>query len=162
MTNLLKNSNFCLKGIILLFVASTLVACDKQTIYHSYQALPAEGWQKKDTLSFNVEVPDSFTYYKLFVEVRNRNDYPYQNINLSISYLAPTDTLSLPTDTIQLTLADKEGKWKGTGWGSLYQSEFPVGGIRIRKPGNYQFKIAYTFTDQSLNGINDIGIRLNR
>ena len=162
MTNLLKNSNFYLKGIILLFVASTLVACDKQTIYHSYQSLPAEGWQKKDTLSFNVEVPDSFTYYKLSVEVRNRNDYPYQNINLSIRYIAPTDTLSLPADTIQLTLANKEGKWKGTGWGSLYQSEFPIGSIQIGKPGIYQFKIAYAFPDKVLSGINDIGIKLKR
>lgn len=162
MTNLLKNSNSCLKGIILLFVASTLAACDKQTIYHSYQSLPAEGWRKKDTLSFNVEVPDSFTYYKLSIEVRNRNDYPYQNMNLSIRYIAPTDTISLPADTIQFSLADKEGKWKGTGWGSLYQSEFSIGSVRIGKPGNYQFKIAYTFPDQSLNGVNDIGIKLKK
>lgn len=162
MTNRLKNSKFCLKGIILLFVASTLVACDEQTIYHSFQSLPAEGWQKKDTLSFNVEVPDSFTYYKLSVEIRNRNNYPYQNINLSISYIAPTDTNSLPADTVQLTLADKKGKWKGTGWGSLYQSEFPVGGVQISKSGNYQFKIAYTFPDKVISGINDIGIKLKR
>lgn len=161
MTNRFKNSNFCLKSILLLFVASALVACDKQTVYHSFRSIPAEGWQRKDTLSFNVEVPDSFTYYKLSVGIRNRIDYPYQNLNLSISYNTP-DSIPLPTDTLQLTLADKEGKWKGTGWGSLYQSEFPAGSIRVKSPGTYHFKISYTLPDSVLCGINDIGIKLTR
>ena len=161
MINRFKNSNLCLKSILLLFVASALIACDKQTVYHSFQSIPAEGWLQKDTLSFNVEVPDSFTYYKLSVEIRNRNDYPYQNLTLSISCHTP-DSTALPTDTLQITLANKEGKWKGTGWGSLYQSEFPIGSIQIGKPGIYQFKIAYAFPDKVLSGINDIGIKLKR
>lgn len=65
MTNRLKNRNLCLKGIILLFVASLLSACDKQTVYHSFQSLPTEGWLREDTLSFDVKVTDSLTYYKL-------------------------------------------------------------------------------------------------
>lgn len=59
MTNQLKNRNLCLKGIILLFVASLLSACDKQTVYHSFQSLPTEGWLREDTLSFDVKVTDS-------------------------------------------------------------------------------------------------------
>ena len=77
MTNQLKNRNLCLKGIILLFVASLLSACDKQTVYHSFQSLPTEGWLREDTLSFDVKVTDSLTYYKLSLEVRNRSNYPY-------------------------------------------------------------------------------------
>ena len=84
MTNQLKNRNLCLKGIILLFVASLLSACDKQTVYHSFQSLPTEGWLREDTLSFDVKVTDSLTYYKLSLEVRNRSNYPYQNLPLSI------------------------------------------------------------------------------
>lgn len=161
MTNRLKNRNFYLKGIILLFVTSTLIACDKQTVYHSFQSIPTEGWQRKDTLFFNVDVPDSFTYYKLSVEVRNRNDYPYQNINLSIS-CNDSAANPLPADTLQLILANKDGRWKGTGWGSLYQLEFSAGGVQISKPGSYHFKIAHTLPDEVLRGINDIGIKLKR
>ena len=161
MTNRLKNRNLCLKGIILLFAASLLSACDKQTVYHSFQSLPTKGWLRKDTLSFDVEVTDSLTYYKLSLEVRNRNNYPYQNLPLSISY---TDGDSIPsaTDTIQLILADKEGIWKGDGWGGLYQTATSAGSIRIKSPGTYRFKVAYTLPDESLQGINDIGIKLER
>lgn len=161
MKSLLKNRNFCLKGIMPLFVASVLSACDKQAVYHVFQSLPTEGWQRKDTLCFSAEIPDSLTYYKLSVEIRNRNNYPYQNISLSVSYDTP-DVQALPADTLQFTLADKEGIWKGDGWGGLYQSAFPAGSVRIGKPGIYLFKIAYILPDETLRGINDIGIRLER
>lgn len=84
MTNPLKNRNLLLKSLILLLAASLFGACDKQKVYHAYQSLPDEGWRQTDTLCFSVEVPDSQTYCKLSVEVRNRNNYPYQNLLLSI------------------------------------------------------------------------------
>ena len=59
-------------------------------------------------------------------------------------------------------MADKEGIWKGDGWGGLYQSAFPAGNIRIEKSGNYLFKVAYTLSDDILPGINDVGIKLQR
>lgn len=161
MRSLLKNRNFGLKSIILLFVASALSACNEQTVYHVFQSIPTEGWQREDTLCFRAEVPDSLTYYKLSIEIRNRNNYPYQNINLSVSCTAP-DGKSLPADTLQLILADKEGIWKGDGWGGLYQSAFPAGSVQIDKPGTYLFKVAYTLPDKTLPGINDIGIKLER
>lgn len=161
MTNRLKNRNLFPIGVILLFVASLLSACDKQTVYHSFQSLPTEGWLRKDTLSFNVKVTDSLTYYKLSLEVRNRSNYPYQNLPLSICYTT-ADSIPSPADTIQLILADKEGIWKGDGWGGLYQTAVSAGSVRIGKPGTYLFKVAYTLPDEKLQGINDIGIKLKR
>ena len=89
MINLFKNKTKFLKITILLFVAGILNACDKQTVYHAFQSIPQEGWKRQDTLFFNVSIPDSQTYYKLTIEVRNRNTYPYQNINLSVCYDSP-------------------------------------------------------------------------
>ena len=161
MTSLLKNKTKTLRYIILLFIVSALGACDKQTVYHAFQSIPQEGWKRQDTLLFNVAVPDSQTYYKLIVEIRNRSTYPYQNINLSVCYDSP-ELEKLQTDTLTAVLADKEGIWKGDGWGGLYQSAFPAGNIKIGKPGDYLFKVAYTLPDSLLPGINDVGIKLQR
>ncbi|KAB5260074.1 gliding motility lipoprotein GldH [Bacteroides stercoris] len=161
MTSLLKNKTKTLRYIILLFIVSALGACDKQTVYHAFQSIPQEGWKRQDTLLFNVAVPDSQTYYNLTVETRNRSTYPYQNINLSICYDSP-ELKKLQTDTLAAVLADKEGIWKGDGWGGLYQSAFPAGSIKIGKPGDYLFKVAYTLPDSILPGINDVGIKLQR
>ena len=89
MKNLLKNKTSLLKSLILLFIASFHTACDEQTVYHSFQSLPTEGWQRNDTLFFNVSVADSATLYNVSVEVRNRNNYPYQNLPLLIYYDSP-------------------------------------------------------------------------
>lgn len=48
MRSLLRNNLFCLLGVCL------MAACNENTVYHSYQSLPNEGWAKSDTLSFSV------------------------------------------------------------------------------------------------------------
>lgn len=154
-------SRHCLKGILLLFVASLLSACDKQTVYHSFHSLPGEGWRRQDTLTFDVEVNDSLTRYKLFLETRNRISYPYRELSLSVRCLS-ADSLPSPADTIQLMLATPEGIWTGEGWGGLYQNSVPAGSIRIGKPGTYRIQVAYTLPDERLPGLNDVGIKLTR
>lgn len=161
MLSLHKNKSYHLKSILLLFIVSVLCACDKQTVYHAFQSIPEEGWIRQDTLFFEVAVPDSQTYYKLSVEIRNRSDYPYQNLNLSICYDDP-ESKQAPADTLNAVLATKEGLWTGDGWGGLYQYSFPAGSIKIGKAGDYLFKIVYTLPDEKLQGINDIGIKLKR
>lgn len=161
MRNLSRNKKVYLKCIVLLFIASIVIACDKHTVYHAFQSIPQKGWLRQDTLLFDVIVPDSQTYYKLSIEIRNRNNYPYQNLNLSICYDGPGIN-KLPTDTLKATLANKEGIWEGDGWGGLYQSTFSIGHIKIAKSGTYLFKVAYTLPDNILPGINDIGIKLER
>lgn len=159
MKNPLKNKAFLRKSWILLLVASLCMACDEQVVYHSFQSLPTEGWQRTDTLFFNVEVPDSATLYNVSVEVRNRNNYPYQNLPLLIHYDSP-EAQNIRRDTLKLKLANSAGIWIGDGWGGLYQSAFPAGLIRIGKAGEYRFKITHLLPDEVLPGINDVGIKL--
>lgn len=162
MTNRHKHNLACLGIGLLLPIASLLFgACNGQTVFHSFQSLPDRGWQCQDTVDFYVNVPDSFTTYRLQVEIRNNTNYPYQNLPLSLTtYNA--DTLQVSTDTLQLILANKQGKWTGKGWGGLYQTSIPAGSVSIEKAGTYRFLITYTLPDSLLKGISDVGIRLDR
>ena len=36
-----------------------MAACNENTVYHSYQSLPDEGWGKSDTLSITINLADS-------------------------------------------------------------------------------------------------------
>ena len=161
MKNLLKNKTSLLKSLILLFIAGFHTACDEQTVYHSFQSLPTEGWQRNDPLVFNVSVADSATLYNVSVEVRNRNNYPYQNLPLLVYYDSP-EAPNIKRDTLELRLADNAGIWLGDGWGGLYQSTLPAGFVRIGKAGEYRFKIIHLLPDEVLPGINDVGIKLKR
>ncbi|WP_455585780.1 gliding motility lipoprotein GldH [Bacteroides sp.] len=155
MKNLLRNN------IWLLIAGWLITACNENTVYHSYRPIPLEGWQKSDTLFFNVPVKDSLRHLHLSAEIRNKSNYAYRNLYLSVSYNLE-DSTKWKTDTLLLILADKEGKWYGTGWGSLFQSTLPIGSVVVRHPGNYTFKIIHGMQDELLKGINDIGIKIER
>ena len=154
MKNLLKNS------ICMLLMTWILTACDDNTVYHSYQSTPQGGWKKSDTLFFDIPVKDSLTQFNLAAEIRNKSNYVYRNLYLVISHNLEDSTV-WKTDTLLLILADKEGKWNGTGWGSLFQSELPIGTIAIQHQGNYTLKIIHGMQDEILKGINDIGIKID-
>lgn len=153
MTNLLRNSS------LLLLTAWLASACMEHTVYHSYQSIPTKGWGKGDTLVFRIAIPDSLKTLKLFAEVRNNNKYAYQNLYLVVGSNLQDSTV-FETDTLELTLADKDGKWTGSGWGSLFQSVLPIGTAVIRHPGNYTFKVSQGMKDEQLIGISDIGIKV--
>lgn len=161
MKKLLKNKKLLRNSLSCLFAACVAVACNNEnTVYHSYQSLPDEGWGKSDTLSFFLPVTDSIPpTLRIFAEVRNRIDYPYHDLHLFISRNMPDSTV-WHTDTIAISLTDDDGRWTGKGWGSVYQAETFVQSVRPLHPGNYTIKVMSGMKDIKLKGINDIGIRI--
>ena len=150
MKSLLKNSLF------VLFSACLLTACNENTVYHSYQSLPDEGWEKSDTLSFQIPITDSIpTTLRLFAEVRNRIEYPYHDLHLFISQ-------NLQDSTIVFSLADSTGRWTGHGWGSIYQSETFIKSVLPLRSGNYTIKVINGMKDEKLQGLSDVGIRIEK
>lgn len=148
--------------VVCLFFVLTMISCNKQTVYHSYQSLPNDGWKKSDTLSFQIENTDSIPHtIHLFAEVRNKNNYPYQNLSLSL-YHNLQDSAHWKRDTISLNLTDKAGNWIGTGCGNLYQSSKFIGSIVISQKGNHRIKVIHRMTDDRLIGLSDIGIKVSR
>lgn len=157
MRSLLRNSLLCVIG------AAMIGACNENTVvYHSYQSLPLEGWAKGDTLTFYIPVTDSVpSELNLFAEVRNRSNYPYQNLYLFINENLQDSTV-WRTDTLSICLADSTGRWMGNGWGSIYQSAAFVKTVRPLHPGNYTIRVVNGMKDEKLNGLNDIGIRMEK
>ena len=156
MKSLLKNSFF------VLFSACLLTACNENTVYHSYQSLPDEGWGKSDTLSFQIPITGSIpTTLRLFAEVRNRIEYPYHDLHLFISQNLQDSTV-WRTDTIAFSLADSTGRWTGHGWGSIYQSETFIKSVLPLRSGNYTIKVINGMKDEKLQGLSDVGIRIEK
>ena len=156
MKSLLRNSLFCILGTCL------LAACNEHTTYHSYQALPSNGWAKSDTLSFQIPVTDSIpTTLRIYTEIRNKSDYPYKNLYLFISQNLQ-DSAIWRTDTLTVSIADSTGRWVGSGWGSIYQTELFLKSVLSSHPGNHTIKVIHGMKDEKLIGINDIGFRIER
>lgn len=128
-------------------------------MYHSYNPISEQGWAKSDTLLFHVNIPDSLTTYKVSVEIRNNNSYPYKNLYLFVSNNTKDSTI-FATDTIKYVVAEESGKWIGTGFGTLYQSGQTIGKFVPLHPGKYIFKVVHGMKDRLLQGISDVGLRI--
>jgi len=144
-----------------ILISLTFLSCNSNDVFLSYKTIPLKGWGKDSLLTFDVAIKDTNVTYNLYVNVRNRGEYPYQNLWFFLSKKTPDNVLS--KDSIECYLADKRGKWLGTGIGSvlempvLYQQK-----VKFNKAGIYQYKIAHGMRDSVLIGLNDIGFRVEK
>ncbi|MDR2919514.1 MAG: gliding motility lipoprotein GldH [Tannerella sp.] len=134
-------------------------SCTSTDFYNQYQIID-EKWEKEKEFYFTFEIEDNSSLYNLSVEIRNNNSYPYQNLWLFCTEEQPVGPIW--RDTIECTLADDFGKWYGTGMSIFHQS------IPIRTTYKFPYKSQYTFSirqgmrDSNLQGIEEIGVRIEK
>lgn len=142
-------------------VACLCSACDERTLVHTSHLFPESGWAKEDTVELQVPLTDSCLQADLYVEVRHRSHYPYGNLPFAVQVLPP-DSLSLPTDSLNLMLIDTLAEWSGQGSGPLRQLSRWVRKLDVRHSGLYRVQLWHLLPDSLLPEVNDIGIRLRR
>jgi len=147
------------KFIGLVFISLFIVACNQNDVYLQYHTISPDGWNKDSICTFDIPITDIKATYNVYVNIRNRAEYPYQNLWLFLSKTSP-DKQQI-SDTIECYLADRQGKWLGNGVGSIF--DMPVlyqENIHFNTAGTYRFKIVHGMRNDILTGINDIGMRV--
>jgi gliding motility-associated lipoprotein GldH len=160
----LKQKKRVIKGIMLLMITSALLsfqACDHSIFYEEMQHVKGTEWKASDTLFFKFEVKDTLQPYDLSFSVRNTTSYQFQNLYLFITAWYPDQTWS--RDTAECILAASDGKWYGKGNGKIRDSRFLFRkGVKFRRTGKYTIGVNQAMRTESLAGISDIGIRLEK
>ena len=105
-----------------------------------------------------------FRLYNLFLNIRNTEDYPFNNLFIITELTYPQGkTLS---DTLEYAMAYPDGKLIGTGFTSLKENKLIYKeGFRFDETGEYTFQISQAMRkyDQingvkELKGISDVGL----
>ena len=98
--------------------------------------MPVSGWDKNDTLTYDVsplkagryrEVPSGYTHY----------------------------------DTLNCKLVDENGKYRGQGI-SFYQQTFHLNTIRLHDGDSLHINIKHNMKREVMNGVSDIGFRIDK
>lgn len=159
-------NNFITKPGKLAFLFTLLVifftACDSNMVFDSSFTLPANGWNEKSAVEFkDVVVSDTLALYNFYVTVRNTDDYRYSNFYIFLTTKLPNGNLG--RDTIEIKLAELNGKWLGQGFGHYKDNQILVRkALRFPASGKYDFLIEHAMRDEVLTGINNVGIRIER
>ena len=151
-----QSSNFLVFASII-FMAS----CVGSSVFHENLSLKSGKWNARDSLVFNALITDTVQQHSIFLSLRNKGSYSFSNFYAFISTHAPSGAVR--TDTIEFALADRHGKWMGKGFGDLWQTTKPFKlGIRFPHTGIYTFTVKQGMRVESLEGIMDFGIRIDR
>ena len=147
--------------IVLAILAITFVSCDSKRIFEEYETIETDGWHKDSAAVFSINLDDTKLECNLLVNIRNNSRYPNSNIWLFIDVKSPDGTIL--TDTIEYTLADKTGKWTGSGIGDLFDNQFSYKqNVFFPVAGEYSISIKQGMRSTKLEGIQDIGFRIEK
>jgi gliding motility-associated lipoprotein GldH len=144
-----------------MLIAAFTIGCTNNSVFFKYKTINNSGWHKDSLCTFDVKITDVKSAYDIYVNVRNRGEYPYQNLWLFLEKMSPDSVIT--KDSIECYLADQRGKWLGSGLGSVF--EMPIiyqQKIKFESPGIYRYKIVHGMRDSILSGINDIGMRVEK
>ena len=148
--------------ILILFPATLLLTgCDKEKFFDESVSIPNDNWPADKEVAFSVNIDDTISPYRFYINVRNSASYRYSNVYFFLTTEFPGGGMS--HDTIECTLADKTGKWLGRGTGKYRDNRiFIRENIKFPRIGSYTFKLNQAMREDQLKGISEAGIRLEK
>lgn len=144
-------------------IAATVASCTTNTVYDSYSHTPLAGWEKNDTLTFNVRPLAEGGTFNETVGLRMTTAFPFTSISLIVEqHIIPHGMPGrILTDTIKCPITDIRGNFLGKGISS-YQYEFSLRDINIRKGDSIHVSIRHNMKREILPGVSDIGLKIDK
>jgi len=145
----------------LLIFSCTIISCWDLPEFSDSVEIDAQGWDKFDKPQFSWDVADASMKYDAYFDIRHTGDYQFSNLFLFVDLTYPNGKSRL--DTIECVLANRRGKWHGTGLGDLldnrvvYKSEF-----QFPAKGEYTLSISQGMRVNPLLWVTDIGFCLEK
>ncbi len=153
----IKRKSSC--WLFLLLVTIGIISCNQHVDFDQYVTIPKDGWSMDSMAVFKVDVTQQATVYDIYLNIRNRSEYPNSNLWLFVDVISPSGkTMHQKVDCV---LADESGKWLGAGWGDLFHVKIPfMEDVKFAEEGTYTFRIVHGMRNEDLEGIHNIGLRL--
>jgi gliding motility-associated lipoprotein GldH len=149
-----------MKKLFYLLITVLAISCKQKHFYSSYQSVDVKSWKSTDTLNFTVDVPVENSTYAYAVSVRHQKDYEFSNLWLKVLVKGNSIDTSF---RFEVPLFKVDGKPYGKSSGSLCTQNMPLKTITgINKKGKYQISIIQLMRKDPLNGIEDIGLIIDK
>ncbi|MAP81760.1 MAG: gliding motility lipoprotein GldH [Aequorivita sp.] len=149
----------------IIFTALFLVSCETNTVFSEVRALDGH-WGADEVIEFKLPELDSLATYNLFINVRNSNQYKYNNLFLIVSMNFPHG--KTVTDTLEYRMANPDGTWLGQGIGDLKDNKlWYKERVKFIEEGTYTVDIMQAMRNNGevegvskLEGITDVGFSI--
>jgi gliding motility-associated lipoprotein GldH len=150
---------------VLFLTAVFLVSCESDTVFSEVRAMDGH-WGAAEVVAFKLPKLDSLKKYNLFLNIRNTNEYKFNNIFLIVSMNFPHG--KTVTDTLEYRMANPDGSWMGQGIGDVKENKlWYKENVQFFEDGVYTVDIAQAMRNNGdvegvtkLEGITDVGFSI--
>ena len=150
---------------LLLIVAIIFFSCDKERVFDEYKSV-GNAWHKDSIVSFNLPELDSTKRYNLFINLRDNNNYQYNNLFLIVALEKANGFTKV--DTLEYQMADADGTLLGNGFSDIKESKLYYK-ENVEFKGKYKVHIKQAVRETgkipgviALEGITEIGLRIEK
>ncbi len=152
--------------VLMLFLSVVfLFSCESNIVFSETRTMDGY-WGQDEVVEFKLPQLDSLKNYNLFVNIRNSNEYKYNNIFLIVSINFPYG--KTVTDTLEYRMANPDGSWMGQGVGSIKENKlWYKENVRFFENGIYNVTIEQAMRNNGavegvlkLEGITDVGLSI--
>ncbi|MBU2938112.1 gliding motility lipoprotein GldH [Lacinutrix sp. C3R15] len=153
--------------LMLFFLSALFVSCDANGVFDQYESV-SNPWNKEAIVQFKVQAPDTTSAYNLFVNLRNNQEYKYNNLFLIVEMNFPHG--KTVKDTLEYKMAKPNGEFLGTGFSSIKENKlWYKENFIFSETGEYQVNIQHAMRENgkvngivNLQGITDVGFRVEK
>jgi gliding motility-associated lipoprotein GldH len=143
-----------------------LFSCDKKRAFDEYKSV-GKSWNKDSIVSFDLPKLDPKKSYNLYLNIRDNNDYPFNNLFLIVSMEHPDKTTTI--DTLEYQMATPDGTLLGNGFTDVKESKLVYKERMKFKSGDYKIHIKQAVRQtgkvtgvEKLDGITEVGFRIEK
>jgi len=148
--------------IVMLFL---VISCDKKRVFDQYKSV-GTAWHKDSTVTFELPKLDPKKVYNLYVNVRDNDDYPFNNLFLIVSLEQPNHRVKV--DTLEYQMTNPDGTLLGDGFSDIKENKlFYKDKVNFTQKGIYKIHITHATRQTgkiqgvtALPGISDVGFRI--
>ena len=144
------------------------VSCTEHLAYSTYRSTDNGSWGREEVMEFSFTELDTVQPYNVFITLRNDAQYPYSNLFVIAEMTHPDGTSE--RDTLEYAMADAEGNWLGSGYGSVRENKlwyrenivFPDSGVYTVTVSQAMRKVGSVGGIEELPGVLDVGLQIEK
>jgi gliding motility-associated lipoprotein GldH len=154
-----------INSIIFIFLLFLVTSCDKKRVFDDYKFV-GKNWNKDSIVTFDLPKLDPKKAYNLYVNVRDNDEYPFNNLFLIVSLEQPNRKVQI--DTLEYQMTNPDGTLLGEGFSDIKENKlFYKDKVSFTQKGLYKIHIKHAVRQtgkiegvDTLPGITDVGFRI--
>lgn len=148
-------------SVTLVLLALFAVSCSRNTVIDETVSIPKAEWNSQNWAYFTADIQDTISTHEFYLTLRHLENYKYSNLYVFLHITMPNGAVT--HDTVECMLAEPSGRWMGKGSGSMRNIDIPLNrNLLFPMKGTYRFEVEQAMWDPILEGISDVGIKIER